>query len=137
MAEEAKWKKITDKKYQRLTDEGEWATVDVPYAKVALLFQTYLGGNGLIDPTTGAVKTDLLTLISSFGELGDILLTEYDNQGNVVTPGNTKMMSIAELVPLFEISTAVIENFIGAVSAIQAKTAEPESDEKQKKTKKA
>lgn len=119
MAENVNWKKISDKKYQRLADNEEWVSIDVPYGKVESVFAEFIGNNGLIDPTTGMVKTDLATLIGSFGSVGDIVLSEYDAQGNVSVKGSCRGLAPTEVPPLFEIATDIINSFISAISAMQ------------------
>jgi hypothetical protein len=115
---EAKWKRVNDKKYQRLVGD-EWVSVDMPYGKVELIFNEFIGEGGLIDPATGFVATDLPTLIGKFGKIGGIVLTEFDSQGEVKTIGNTKVLDPCEIPPLFEIAVCVIENFTKAISVIQ------------------
>lgn len=119
MAEEAKWKRITAKKYQRQTAAGEWLTVDMPYGKVELLFNEFIGEGGIISPLTGMIMTDITTLISKFGTVGAIVLTEYDAQGEVVTKGNCASLDPEEVPVLFEIATDVIENFTKAISTMR------------------
>lgn len=117
---EQKWKKITDKKYQRMTAEGEWVNIDMPYGKVELVFAEFIGGNGLIDAASGTVKTDLMTLIGSFGSVGNIILSEFDAQGNLVAKGNTKALDMTEIPALYQIAIDVIENFMQVISGIRA-----------------
>lgn len=116
---EEKWKKISDKKYQRLTSEGEWTSIDVPYGRVEQIFEAFLGEGGIIDPHTGAVVTDLYTLITKFRVIGDILLTEYDAQGEVKVKGNCKVLSPDELPPLFSIAVDILENFTEAIKKMK------------------
>jgi len=113
------WKQLSDRKYQRLNAEGEWVTIDVPYGKIEMLLSEFLGKNGIIDPATGIVKTDLMTLISNFGTIGDIMLTEFDEQGKVKVPGNVKNLSMTEVPALFTMAVHIIETFINAVSSMQ------------------
>lgn len=129
-ATEPKWKKISSKKYQRLTAEGEWATVDMPYGKVEELFAAFIGNGGLINTETGMVATDLPTLINSFGIVGDIVLTEYDKQGEVVVKGNRKILDPSEIPTLFLIATDVINSFIEAISTMQGAMAMAGQEEK-------
>ena len=115
MSEEPKWKKINDKKYQRYTEDG-YVNVDVPYAKVELVFTEFINNNGLIDVETGLVKTDILTLVRSFGTIGDILLTEFGPDGTIVKEGNARILGMGEIFPLYEIAVDVIQAFMQAVS---------------------
>ena len=116
---EKKWKKVTDKKYQRLTAEGEWVNIDMPYGKVEMVFAEFIGNNGLIDADSGLVRTGLRTLIASFGSVGNIILSEFDAQGNLVAKGNTKVLDMTEIPALYEIAIDVIENFMQVISGIR------------------
>lgn len=109
------WKKCSPKLYQIELD-GRYVDVPVPYIKVEKIFSEFMGNGGLIDPTTGLVTTDLMILISSFGSVGDAVLTEYDEQCRVVKAGNCRSLSFEEVPELFEIAVDVIENFIGRLS---------------------
>jgi hypothetical protein len=135
---EAKWKRISDKKYQRLVGE-EWVSVDMPYGKVELIFDEFVGAGGIIDAATGLVMTDLPTLIKKFGSIGNIVLTEFDAAGEVKTPGNCRVLSPDEIPPLFEIAVDVIEVFTSAVSSLKGlsmETANQNADAPAKKAKK-
>src|SRR4051812_23952085 len=96
---EAKWKRVSDKKYQRLVGD-EWVTIDMPYGKVEMIFDEFIGEGGIIDPATGMVITDLQTLIRKFGKVGSLVLTEFDAQGEVKVPGNCKVLDPSEIPPL-------------------------------------
>lgn len=137
VAKEATWKRISDRKYQRLDAEGEWKTIDMPYGKVELIFNEFIGEGGIIDPDTGMVKTDLGTLMSKFGVIGNIILTEFDGQGEVSVKGNTKNLSYKEVPPLFEIAVDVIESFTAAITVMEklSMASQPVSEEKVKSKK--
>jgi hypothetical protein len=134
---EAKWKRISDKKYQRLVGD-EWVSVEMPYGKVELIFDEFVGAGGIIDASTGLVVTDLPTLIKKFGSIGNIVLTEFDAAGEVKTPGNCRVLSPDEIPPLFEIAVDVIENFTRVIGNVKglAMTSSPDEDAPAKKAKK-
>jgi hypothetical protein len=116
---EEKWKKLSDKKYQRKNSEGEWVTIDVPYGKVELIFTEFIGEGGMIDPATGAVVADLPTLITKFKSIGNIVLTEFDAQGEVKVAGNCKVLSPDEIPALFEIAVDILETFTDAIKSMK------------------
>lgn len=130
-----KWRKISEKKYELLAEEGA-IIIDVPYGKVELIFQEFLGNNGVIDPTTGTVQTDLLTLITSFGTVGNIVLTKFDLQGNLVEEGNCKALTPSLVPSLFEIAIDVIENFTQVISGMAQMTKNGMTDAETVKKKK-
>lgn len=114
---EKKWRKLSEKKYELVTDEGT-IVIDMPYGKVEKIFIEFMGNNGVIDPTTGLVQTDLLSLIISFGSVGNTVLTKYDPEGNVLEEGNCKALTPSLVPSLFEIAKDVIENFIKVISGM-------------------
>lgn len=119
MSEEKKWKKINEKKYQRMTADGEWVNIDVPYGKVELIFAEFIGLGGMIDGETGAVTTDVVTMISSLSSVGDLLLSEFDPQGELITKGSCKGLATSEVPVLFEIATDIIQNFIQVIATMK------------------
>lgn len=119
MSEEAAWKKISDKKYQRLNSEGEWVTVDVPYGKVEMVFDEFIGAGGLIDPASGAILGDMSSLVSKFKTVGNVILTEFDAEGEIKKKGNCLALDPNEIPPLFEIAVDIIETFSGAISKMK------------------
>jgi hypothetical protein len=110
-----RWKRISSKKYQVELDEG-WRDIFVPYGKVEILLTAFSALGGQVGED-GDLDVDMFTLVRSFGELGDILLTEYDNEGQVKEKGSCRDLSFEEIVPLFEIAKDVMENFTATISA--------------------
>ncbi len=125
------FKKITNKEYE-VEINGRTKTIMVPFGKTELIFKEFISNGGVIDPITGEVQTDIISLISSFKSVGNILLTEYDEAGKITKEGNCVDLEAAEVITLFQVATKVIENFILELTAMQ-KTPEipnPQSEEK-------
>ncbi|WP_299316378.1 hypothetical protein [uncultured Halomonas sp.] len=112
------WKRINSKKYQVELD-GELRNLSVPYGKVEVLIEEFFAKGGMVDPATGTVLTDIPTLVRAFGTMGDILLSEYDGRGKLVTEVCCREFSLEEIPQLFEIAVDVIQNFTKAVFAMQ------------------
>lgn len=129
-----RWKRISSKKYQVELDEG-WKEIFVPYGKVEILLSAFSALGGQVGDE-GDLAVDMFTLVRSFGELGDILLTEYDNEGQVKEKGSCRDLSFEEIVPLFEIAKDVMENFTATISA-QLNAGMGEEAEKPEKAPKA
>lgn len=135
--EEKKWRKVNSKRYQILIDE-EWQVIDCPYLKVENIVQIFIGNGGMINPISGEVETDPITLISSFKTVGNALLTEHDKEGNVTKEGNCSMLSYEDLPVLFEIAVDIISGFIGLVVKTNQKeqTLQEQNQNAPEKTKK-
>lgn len=133
------FKKVSNKEYEIQID-GRTHTIRVPFGKTELIFREFISSGGMIDPTTGAVQTDLISLISSFHSVGDVLLTEFDETGKVTKEGNCFDLETEDLIVLFQLATEVIENFIKGLTAMRTASAtrnqEKESEGKAPKTKK-
>lgn len=116
MSEEA-FVKVSETEYQ-IKLNGKFETIKTPYAKVEKVFHAYINAGGVIDPITGQVQTDILTLITSFKEVGNILLTEHDENGVVTKEGNCANLAVQDVVNLFKLSTELIQNFIKTLEAL-------------------
>jgi hypothetical protein len=123
------WKRINDKKYQRLDAAGEWVGIDVPYGKVELIFEEFIGSGGLID-AYGNIATDPRTLLAKFGPVGNILLSTFDEKGLLKEEGNCRCLSPSEIPPLFEIAVDVIKNFMLVTAAMEKNLSDGAVDEK-------
>lgn len=103
--------KISPTEY-RITIAGEPRTIKTSFGLNELLFREFLQGGGLINPETGEITQDIMALISSFRPVGDVLLTEFDDYGKVVTRGATFNLSTPDLVNLFMLASELIMLFI-------------------------
>lgn len=112
------FKKISEIEYE-VQVGGRTKLIRVPFGKTEALFRDFISNGGIIDPVTGQVQTDILSLISSFKDVGNTLLTEFDDNGKVVTEGNCSTLGTTEVIALFQLATHVIENFIKGLTAIQ------------------
>lgn len=133
--EDKPFRKISEKEYE-LVINGRTKTISIPYIKVEKLFSAYVTNGGVIDEN-GQVVTDIVTLVTSFRAVGDIMLTEYEVVNNkivVAEEGDCSSLSHSEVIALFQLSSEVISNFILSLSQIspQAQTQEV-VDEKSKK----
>lgn len=108
--QERAFKKISPTEYVIII-EGQPRTIKTSFGLNELLFKEYILGGGIIDIETGEVTTDVLTLISSFRPIGNILLTEYDEDGKVVSKGATFKLGTADLVNLFLLASELIMDF--------------------------
>jgi hypothetical protein len=112
------WKKINSKKYQVELD-GEWTGLAVPFGKVEKIVEAFFGNGGVVDVETGTVLTSIPVLVRSFGELGDILLSDFDHAGEVKEKRSCRELSLEEVPQLFEVAVDVIQNFTAAVLNLQ------------------
>lgn len=109
-----KWKKINDKKYQVELSDG-WKDIFVPYGKVEKLIEAFFSNGGIID-SEGKVTTSVPVLVRNFGSIGDIMLSTYDNQGNITEATYCRHLSYKEVPELFKVAADVIENFMEVVA---------------------
>jgi len=131
------FQKINDKKYSIRID-GNLTDIDVPYGKSQALFEAFVGSGGVID-SEGNVKNDVMSMVRSFGTVGDILLSKYGAKGAVVEQGDCSELSTGEAIELFQMASEIVSDFIQAITQAQSPQAEPvaEDDKKAKKTPKA
>lgn len=109
---------------------GRTKTILVPFGKTEAVFKAFISNGGVIDPETGQMQTDILSLISSFKDVGNVLLTEYDENGKVVTEGNCLNLETNEVVSLFKLATEIVEGFIKTLTQMENQvvpTNDPES----------
>jgi hypothetical protein len=126
------FRKISNKEYEIQID-GRTRTIFVPFGKTEMIFREFVSSGGVIDPTTGEVQNDILSLISSFGNVGNVLLTEFDETGKLVKEGNCFNLASEELVDLFQLATSVIENFIKTLTQMkEASTTQNQQSESER-----
>ena len=117
--EEKSFRKVSPTEYELVLD-GRTRTIKVLFKVIEAVFQAFLAAGGVIDPETGEVQQDVLQLIASFRSVGDILLTERDEDGKVVKEGNCSNLSAEDVLALFQLATHVVENFIKLLTQAQA-----------------
>lgn len=128
MSNEKSFKKVSSKKYQIEVD-GEYVTINVPFAKVEKLVEEFFSRGGAVSPE-GEVLTDIPVLIRSFGALGDVLISEYDSKGNLVEDKGCRDMANEEVIALFQVATDVITNFIEVIAGHKEQEEAPAVTEK-------
>jgi len=131
------FKKITNKEYE-IQLNGRTQTIFVPFAKTQALFKIFISNGGVVDPTTGEIQTDILTLIDSFQEVANLLLTEYDDLGKLVKEGNCASLESADVIALFQLASEVLSTFILELTSMQKTPEIPnqQSEEENVKAKK-
>lgn len=110
--------KISPTEY-RITIAGEPHTIKTGHGLCELIFREFLLGGGLINPETGEITQDIMALISSFKPVGDILLTEFDDYGHVVTKGATFNLKTKDLINLFKLASELILDFIAELETLK------------------
>jgi len=124
---EKTYRKISDKEYE-LQVNGRTKSILAPFGKVEKLFSAFIAGNGVIDER-GNVQTDIITLVSSFHSIGDIMLTEYcPETGKVLVEGNCATLDHSEVIALFQVASEIISNFILSLSQISPQTQTSENE---------
>lgn len=112
------YKKISEIEYE-VQANGRTKSIKIPFEKVSMLFRSFIANGGIIDPTTGQVQTDIISLITSFRDVGDILLSEYDDMGKLVEQGNCSQLDSREVIGLFVLASDQIANFILELTEMQ------------------
>lgn len=112
------FKKISGTEYE-IVLQGRTKTIIVPFAKVQKLFKIFVQGGGIIDAETGHIQTDILTLIDSFQDVANLILTEYDENGHVTKEGNCANLDSEDVISLFQLASEVLASFIKGLSAMQ------------------
>ena len=110
--------KVSEKEYQ-IKINGKYHTINCPFAKTEKLFKIFIMNGGVIDIQSGEVQTDLLTLISSFKEVGDLLLTEFSQDGALLTSGSCSDLTASEVINLFLLATSILESFTEILAQIK------------------
>ncbi len=114
MATEA-YKKISDKEYEIQLD-GRTKTLFFPFGKIQKLLEVFAAKEGLIDANTGEVKTELMTLVSNFGELGTIALSEFDDEGKLTKEVSCKGLAYTDVINVFKMVSEIISDFMLTIS---------------------
>lgn len=91
---------------------GRTKTLKVPFNTTQAIFSSFISSGGVINPVTGEVQQDILQLITSFKSVGDILLTEHDEDGKVLKEGNCSSLSAEDVIVLFQLASEIIQDFI-------------------------
>lgn len=99
---------------------GRTHTLKVPFRVTEEVFKAFLAAGGVVDPYTNQVQQDISQLITSFQAVGDILLTERDEDGKVIKKGDCLNYSAEDVLVLFQLATHIIENFMQLLVQIQA-----------------
>jgi len=128
VVEEKPFRKVSPTEYE-IQLEGRTRTIKVPFKVTEAVFQAFLASGGVINPETGEVQQDIIQLISSFRGVGDILLTERDDEGKVVKEGNCSNLSAEDVMSLFQLATHVVENFIKLLTQTQAPASQQKPDQ--------
>jgi len=132
------FKKISSKEYE-IVLEGRTKTVLIPHGKVEMLFKEFINSGGVIDPVTGQVQNDILSLIASFKSVGNLMLTEFDEEGKVTKEGNCFSLESTDVINLFKLASEVISDFIKGLTEMQTPETPNQPSEKEnakaKKTK--
>jgi len=108
---EKPFKKVGPVEYE-VQLNGRTKTLKVPFNTTQAIFSSFISSGGVIDPVTGAVQQDILQLITSFKSVGDILLTEHDEDGKVLKEGNCSTLSAEDVIILFQLASEIIQDFI-------------------------
>lgn len=112
---------------------GRTKTIRIPFAVTEAVFKNFVSSGGLINPQTGEVQQDILQLITSFKAVGDILLTERDEEGKVLKEGNCANLCAEDVIVLFQLATSVVESFIKTLTQMRNPQSQPEPVEKSTK----
>lgn len=125
------YEKLSDKLYTMRID-GVLTDIKCPYAKTEALFKTFVGSGGMISPT-GEVQNDIISLISNFTNVGNILLSVYGPRGEILEQGDCSLLSTQEIICLFEIASDIVQTFISDISQSNQKKASEMSEVKEAK----
>lgn len=116
---------------------GKTKSIRVPFALTESIFKSFIESGGVIDPETGQVQQDIRALIGSFKEIGNLLLSEFDEEGHELKKGNCGNLGASDVIVLFQLAAFIVEDFIKALTQMQAPQSQPEApkEEKSPKTK--
>lgn len=128
------WTKVSDKLYQIQID-GKYVDVLVAYGKAQALFESFVGSGGIIGED-GEVKNDIMSLVSQFGKVGDVLLSEYGPKGQIVSQGDCSQLSVGETIELFTMASEIVSSFIEAIAMTKSPMAEAVAAPEKPKAKK-
>jgi hypothetical protein len=125
--------KVSEVEYQVLLS-GKYVSIATPFEKVSQIFNLYISLGGVIDPTTGEVQTDIITLVGSFKAVANLLLTQHDEEGKVVKEGNCASLATSDVITLFKLANELITVFTKALETSLAPT--PNQNAVEEKTQK-
>lgn len=112
---------------------GRTKTLKVPFNTTQAIFSSFISSGGVIDPVSGEVQQDILSLITSFKAVGDILLTEHDEEGKVTVEGNCSTLSAEDVIVLFQLASEIIQDFIQRLTQMNpSNQSQPPSEEVKK-----
>lgn len=123
--------KVSEVEYQVLLN-GKYVNIKTPFEKVSQIFNLYISLGGVIDPTTGEVQTDIMTLVGSFKAVANLLLTEHDEEGKVLKEGNCAALATTDVINLFKLSVELITNFTSVLETSLTAPTLNQSDEAEK-----
>lgn len=128
------WVKRTDSLYEILL-ENKTVPIHVPFAKSQLVFELMLRSGISIDDE-GQVKFDPISIIRSMQQVGNLLLTEYSDKGEVKEEGYCGNYSNEEVKALFEVGMECFQNFLKVVLRDPTETPAQGNEKGKKATKK-
>lgn len=102
--------KVSEVEYQVLLG-GKYVSISTPFEKVSQIFNLYISLGGVLDPATGEVQTDIITLVGSFKAVANLLLTQHDEEGKVVKEGNCAALATSDVITLFKLANELIMVF--------------------------
>ena len=102
--------KVSEVEYQVLLG-GKYVSISTPFEKVSPIFNLYISLGGVLDPATGEVQTDIITLVGSFKAVANLLLTQHDEEGKVVKEGNCAALATSDVITLFKLANELIMVF--------------------------
>lgn len=129
---EKPFKKVGPIEYEVVLS-GRTKTLKVPFNTTQAIFSSFISSGGVIDPVSGEVQQDILSLITSFKAVGDILLTEHDEEGKVTVEGNCSTLSAEDVIVLFQLASEIIQDFIQRLTQMNpSNQSQPPSEEVKK-----
>ena len=135
-SENQKFKKVGPIEYE-IQLSGRTKTLRVPFGLTEKIFKVFIEAGGIIDPVTGEVQQDVIQLICSFRSIGNILLTEFDENGKAVSEGDCDSLDSVDVITLFQLATEIITNFMQTLAQLNPQSQPEKAGAKAKKTTKA
>ncbi|BCS54037.1 hypothetical protein [Geobacter sp. SVR] len=108
--------------------------IKAPFAVTEAVFKEFITSGGVIDPETGLVQQNIVQLITSFRNVGDLLLSEYDDEGHETKRGNCAALSASDVVVLFQLATHLVESFIQILAQLKEPQGQPKTEDTREKT---
>lgn len=121
------FRKVSEIEYE-IQISGRTKTIKTPFALIEKLFMAFIHAGGQINEDTGMVENDILSLIRSFRNLGDILMAEYDDYGVVTTEGTCAGLSATDVVSLFLLAKELVESFVPVLTQLLMPQSQPEEN---------